>query len=128
MVIDLDTIWRLQDVSLELSSGLNVAAAEAQEVITNPPQGFRNFGEWAKKQACWKWMEERKLNHSEDFDKVLISFDLANESIREARSDKAVETSVEAELEVHQLGASFGLRHAIGREKMVFFLQLRTVF
>jgi len=107
MVIDLDTIWRLQDVSLELSSGLNVAAAEAQEVITNPPQGFRNFGEWAKKQACWKWMEERKLNHSEDFDKVLISFDLANESIREARSDKAVETSVEAELEVHQLGASF---------------------
>lgn len=86
---------------------LLVAAAEAQDVITHPPEGVRNFSEWAKKQACWKGLEDRELIYPEEFDHVLVSSDLANERVREARAEKAVETSVEAELEVHRLGAAF---------------------
>jgi DNA invertase Pin-like site-specific DNA recombinase len=74
---------------------------------TCPVEGVRNFSEWAKKQACWKGLEDRDLSYPEEFDRVLISPDLANERAREARSDKAVLTSVEAELEVHRLGAAF---------------------
>ena len=107
MVVDLDAVWRYQDVSSDLKSALLVAAAEAQDVITHPPEGVRNFSEWAKKQACWKWLEERELTYPEGFDRVLIPLDLANERAREARADKVVETSVEAELEVHRLGAPF---------------------
>lgn len=107
MVVDLDPVWRYQDVSSDLKSALLVAAAEAQDVITHPPEGVRNFSEWAKKQACWKWLEERELTYPEGFDRVLIPLDLANERAREARADKVVETSVEAELEVHRRGAPF---------------------
>ena len=107
MVVDLDAVWRCQDVSPDLKAALLVAAAEAQDVITRPPEGVRNFSEWAKKQACWKGLEDRKLSYPEQVDRVLISPDLANERAREARSDKAIETSVEAELEVHRLGAAF---------------------
>jgi len=107
MVVDLDAVWRYQDVSPDLKTALLVAAAEAQDVITHPPEGVRNFSEWAKKQACWKGLEDRELSYPEEFDRVLISPDLANERAREARADKAVETSVEAELEVHRLGAKF---------------------
>ena len=107
MVVDLDAVWRYQDVSPDLKAALLVAAAEAQDVITHPPEGVRNFSEWAKKQACWKGLEDRELRYPEEFDRVLISPDLANERAREARADKAVETSVEAELEVHRLGAAF---------------------
>ena len=107
MVVDLDAVWRYQDVSPDLKAALLVAAAEAQDVITHPPEGVRNFSEWAKKQACWKGLEDRELSYPEEFDRVLISPDLANERAREARADKAVETSVEAELEVHRLGAAF---------------------
>lgn len=107
MVVDLDAVWRYQDVSSDLKAALLVAAAEAQDVITHPPEGVRNFSEWAKKQACWKGLEDRELIYPEEFDRVLISPDLANERAREARADKAVETSVEAELEVHRLGAAF---------------------
>lgn len=107
MVVDLDTVWRYQDVSPDLKAALLVAAAEAQDVITHPPEGVRNFSEWAKKQACWKGLEDRELTYPEEFDRVLISPDLANERAREARADKAVETSVEAELEVHRLYAPF---------------------
>lgn len=107
MVVDLDAVWRYQDVSPDLKAALLVAAAEAQDVITHPPEGVRNFSEWAKKQACWKGLEDRELIYPEEFDRVLISPDLANERAREARADKAVEISVEAELEVHRLGAAF---------------------
>ncbi|WBU61089.1 AIPR family protein [Paracoccus albus] len=107
MVVDLDAVWRYQDVTPDLKAALLVAAAEAQDVITHPPEGVRNFSEWAKKQACWKGLEDRELSYPEEFDRVLISPDLANERAREARADKAVETSVEAELEVHRLGAAF---------------------
>ncbi|QKV20055.1 AIPR family protein [Oricola thermophila] len=107
MVVDLDLVWRKQDVPIELKSALLIAAAEAQDIITHPPEGVRNFSEWAKKQACWKRLEDRELTYPEELDRVLISPDLANEREREARAEKAVETSVEAELEVHRLGAAF---------------------
>lgn len=107
MVVDLDAVWRYQGVSGDLKAALLMAAAEAQDVITHPPAGVRNYSEWAKKQACWKGLEDRVLSYPEEFDSVLISPDLANERAREARADKAVETSVEAELEVHRLGATF---------------------
>ncbi|MBY6136351.1 AIPR family protein [Nocardioides marinus] len=107
MVVDLDSVWRSQDISPELKSALLIAAAEAQDVITHPPEGVRNFSEWAKKQACWKWLKQRDLSYPEEFDRVLITPELANERVREARAERAVETSVEAELEVHRLGAAF---------------------
>ena len=107
MVVDLDVVWRYQDVSPDLKSALQVAAAEAQDVITHPPEGVRNFSEWAKKQACWKWLEDRELSYPDEFDHVLISPEIAKERERDARTEKAVDTGVEAELEVHKLGAEF---------------------
>lgn len=107
MVFDLELVWRKQDVPVELKSALLIAASAAQDIITHPPEGVRNFSEWAKKQACWKRLEDRELTYPEELDRVLISPDLANEREREARAEKAVETSVEAELEVHRLGAAF---------------------
>jgi len=107
MVIDLDAVWRYQDVSPDLKVAILVAAAAAQDIITHPPEGVRNFSEWAKKQACWKRLQDRELSYPEEFERVLISPDLANEREREVRAEKAVETSVEAELEVHRLGAAF---------------------
>lgn len=107
MVVDLDAVWRYQDVSPDLKAALLVSSAEAQDVITNPPEGVRNFSEWAKKQACWKALEDRELSYPEEFDRALVSPDLANERAREVRAEKAVENSVEAELKVHMLGATF---------------------
>lgn len=107
MVIDLDTVWRYQGVLPDMKAVLLVAAAEAQDVITHPPQGVRNFSEWAKKQACWKGLEDRELIYPEEFDRVLIPRDLANERARGARADQAVEINVEVEIEVHRLGAAF---------------------
>ena len=107
MLIDLDNIWRYQEIPSDLKAVLSISGAEAQDVITHPPEGVRNFGEWAKKQACWKWLSERELQFPDEFDSILISPDLANETAHEARADTALETSVESEIEVYRLGAEF---------------------
>ncbi|WP_457650374.1 AIPR family protein [Profundibacter sp.] len=107
MLIDLDSIWRYQEIPTDLKAALLIAGAEAQDVITHPPEGVRNFGEWAKKQACWKWLSERNLQFPDGFDSILISPDLANETVLDARADTALETSVESEIEVYRLGAEF---------------------
>ena len=107
MVVDLDSVWRYQDLSSDLKAGLLITAAEAQDVITHPPAGLRNFSEWAKKQACWKGLKDRNLIYPDDFDSVLISPEIADELERQVRAEKSVESSVEAELEVHRLGSAF---------------------
>lgn len=122
MVVDLDVVWRYQVVSPDLNATLLVAAAEAeaQDVITQPPEGVRNFSEWAKKQACRKGREDRELSYPEELDRVLFSPDLANERARDARADKAVEKSVEAEFEVHRPAPRFGQMPETGHGNVGF--------
>jgi hypothetical protein len=107
LLIDLDAVWRNQDVSEKLKNALLIAGEEAQGIITNPPSGVRNFSEWAKKQACWQWLSELDLSYSQDFKEVLISEELAGDRVRGARTKKVVEDSIEQQLEVHRLGAPF---------------------
>ena len=52
-------------------------------------------------------MSDRKLEYPDDFDQALTSPELADEQVREARKDDAEKISVEAELQVHQLGSAF---------------------
>ena len=107
MRIDLDAIWRAQEISSDLKDALVIAGAEAQLVITLPPEGVRNCSEWAKKQACWKSLSDRELHYPVEFERVLISPVLAVEREREARADKVADNSVRAELEVYKFGAKF---------------------
>ncbi len=107
MAIDLDAIWLNQQIPSNLKNVLLLAGAEAQNVITNPPMGVRNFSEWAKQQACWKALSDRELHYPEEFDKILIDPEIANELVRATRANKALEKGVDATLEVHRLGATF---------------------
>ena len=107
MAIDLDTIWRHQHVGSDLEVVLQVVGVEAQSVIMDPPVGIRNFSEWAKKQACWKRLSDREIQYPDEFDGFLIAHELANEPVREEQRNKETENSLQAELEVHRLGATF---------------------
>lgn len=107
MAIDLDGVWRNQRTNTDLDGALLAAAEAAQTVITHPPEGVRNFSEWAKKQACWSQLAAREVLYPDGFDKVLMPLELVKEQERAERTEKAAMTSVEAELEVHRLGAGF---------------------
>lgn len=51
--IDLDTIWRNQDISGSIKESLNYIFPYANQHIVNAP-GNGNISEWCKKKECWE--------------------------------------------------------------------------
>ena len=109
-VLDLDTIWRRQEVPEPLNRALLIAAEAAHDAITDPPAGVRNMSEWAKQQACWAGLKSRKLTYDDDFDRCLALADEARTAEREARANKELNARVTAEIEVVNRGSDYWRR------------------
>lgn len=107
MAIDLDRIWRMQTVPNELLAALEIAGAEAQEIITSPADGIRNMSEWAKKQACWDRLSKRELMYAKYFEKILIDPDLAKEEEEAENDDGGLTEEVNGQIMVFELGGEF---------------------
>lgn len=103
-VVDLLRIWRMQTVPPALEETLLIAAAEAQDLITNPPDGIRNMSEWAKKQACWERFRKTELNYPESFKALLIAPEEARSEDGEIKDDAELTKSVEDQAKVFELG------------------------
>jgi hypothetical protein len=106
-IVDLSRVWRAQKLSSAFEQALLIAAAEAQEVITNPPDGVRNMSEWAKKQACWEQFRKRKLSYPDEFADLLIKPDEKKAGDDVIEGDENLTMGVEAQKKVFNLGASF---------------------
>ncbi|MCG6265950.1 AIPR family protein [Vibrio vulnificus] len=107
MVIDLDLIWKIQSVPEDLKASIFLSGELAQKVITTPPEGIKNYSEWAKKLLCWQMLAESKLPLSDGFRRVIISSEFADENVREVNAEKALDNSINVEVEVYNLGAKF---------------------
>lgn len=106
-VLDLDAIWRRQSVPDVLKQAFLLAAAEANNVITNPPAGVRNMSEWAKQQACWNGLKGRSLDYGPDFDGCLVLAENARANERDQRKRKREVDGISAQSEVVNRGADF---------------------
>lgn len=106
-VPDLDRVWKLQRVPAALEEALKIAAKAANEQITNPPDGVRNFSEWAKKQACWEQLSRRDLDYPENFGDVLVSPQEAKAAQDSDRKDRNAMSGAEAMTEVMQQGGEY---------------------
>ena len=98
-VVHLDAIWRSQRISPDLRDALLVAGSAAQSVITDPPEGVRNYSEWAKKQTCWQRLADRRLDYADGFDSVLIPPEIADERIKAAPADESVDSGIKIHME-----------------------------
>jgi AIPR protein/abortive infection phage resistance-like protein len=103
-VIDLDSVWKNQQISQNLKSILLASGEAAQDVINHPHEGVRNASEWAKKDICWKWLSEKEVNYQVKFDRAIISLDSAKSQAKDAKSEAKLDSNVNAEIEVHRLG------------------------
>ncbi|MGF7170805.1 hypothetical protein FHS91_002493 [Sphingobium xanthum] len=106
-VIDLDQVWRLQRVPVALERACMVAAEAANDVITNPPAGIRNMGEWAKKQACWSQLAGRLLPYEREFHDSLVEIQEAQAFKRDERRERAAKNGVDAQREVVIQGGEY---------------------
>lgn len=69
--LDLDRIWREQDISAATVEAIRGIAEAVYEVITKPPKGG-NVTEWCKKLACWEAVLGSNVHLSRDLEAELI--------------------------------------------------------
>ena len=70
--IDLEKIWRDQDISKNLNDSIQIVSAQANEHILNPPANRRNPGEWSKHPDCWTAFREKKIAIPSALQKELV--------------------------------------------------------
>lgn len=106
-LVDLDRIWRQQSVPEPVERALLIAAEGAHDVITHPPEGVRNMSEWAKKQACWAQLQERKINYPQDFKQYFSTRAEAESVVNEGRKEQSEISEVNTYIFVVECGGLF---------------------
>ncbi len=69
--IDLDRVWREQDITPATVKSIQDVAKLVHQILVNPPVGRKNVTEWCKKEACWDRVRAIEHKLPEDFQKEL---------------------------------------------------------
>jgi AIPR protein len=59
--IDLERVWRDQDISKNLTDSIRIVSEQANAHILNPPPNRRNPGEWSKHPDCWADFRDKTI-------------------------------------------------------------------
>ncbi|MDW5377640.1 AIPR family protein [Halomonas sp. HP20-15] len=105
--VDLDRIWRQQSVPEPVERALLHAAEGAHDVITHPPEGVRNMSEWAKKQACWAQVQQRKTGYPSELKKYLATPGEAASVVYEERREQSEISEVNTYIFVVECGGLY---------------------
>lgn len=101
--LNLQTIWRTQQVSVLLSQQIAIIAKSAFEVITNPPNRAYNITQWAKREACWSQLEKEDISEVTEFTSMLMSTNEINRLSSAKREDQQLVNTVTALKELLEL-------------------------
>lgn len=138
MRLDLDRIWKEQDIAEPLTESIRLVAGLVHRVITVPPGG-RNVTEWCKKEECWKRVRDLDIKLPETLSTCLVAAGFATtggtppdlvsgearsddmERIAKVPPDKWFELSAWAKqtgnLQPWQRGLAFSIGRLLGRGK-----------
>ena len=87
--IDLDRIWREQDLSPTLAHAVTELSVLVQKVITSPPGGSTHVGEWAKKDECWDAVRDIDWTPPAELDAELTPLDSHAADVRALHGSRA---------------------------------------
>lgn len=80
---DLQKIWDLQEIPSSMRQAFTRAAVLAQRSLLNVPEGSRNVGEWAKKDACWQRLAETPFR----LDSSALDWSIGRDEVKAERKD-----------------------------------------
>jgi hypothetical protein len=98
-VLDFDKVWNTQSVSAELEKVLLECAAHVDKVLMTLPPGSTNKTEWAKQQACWKRVQDLKLELPKGLRGDLLSQAEEGQREADAQTTQAVAEGLEVQTE-----------------------------
>ena len=106
-IIDLDQVWKLQALPIELEGALSIAGEVAQSIILNGHPSIRHIGEWTKKPICWKLLKEQEVNFARNLESAVMELDEYKSSARERLQSTRSTNDLLGETKVIELGGPF---------------------
>jgi len=110
MAIDFDQIWREQAVGASLDQAMIVAAKAACDVLIDTPTDSSNVTEWAKKQAAWDRLQDKRLTWPATWLQSMPTAAEAAASTVAAVKEQKVLNGIHAQSAVVEAGAPFWRR------------------
>jgi hypothetical protein len=112
-VLDLDRIWKDQRISDDVAAQLLRTAAAAFEVLTHPPEPWKNVTEWAKKEQCWQVVASRPVEVEPSLLRALKPVQEERVARTEAREQAHEDDAIGAVAQVVTLAAEGVWRRAL---------------
>lgn len=105
--IDLDVIWKNQNISGAWSSQIILVSKLVFDVIYSPLQKYSDIGEWVKKELCWDRIKEAKLELITEFINELANKEdlLTNKHV--AKQKQKLDNGIKFQSLVYELGADY---------------------
>lgn len=98
--LNFNLIWDEQNVPTELVEIMKSITSQVYGLLMDPPDGFKNVGEWCKKERCWEVV--KASNISITLSEKLIKTEQEIQYIqREEREIKKVDKGIEAQTFVY---------------------------
>jgi len=105
--VDFDRIWQQQGISSAMESAFVAVTKVANDVLVSSPAAVRNVTEWAKQKACWKRMQEARIDWPAAWHRELISAGEQKDATMDAIKEQRVLNGIEAQAAVLNAGAEF---------------------
>lgn len=94
---DFLSVWSRQKISRATEDTLNIITEKIYNALTNPPSGITNIGQWAKRESCWKILQELEIDIPETFfDELLDKQDIDIDK-KEAKKLQRIDNGIEAQ-------------------------------
>lgn len=121
--IDLDyrKIWTRQALPDSLAGFLTDLAPRVAKVIQDPPSTTRNVAEYCKTQACWSRLK-KEFDYSLDelLTDCTVSTKEAKGTRREDRKVRKIDSGIDAQMKVMEIGARWSEIASFGLENRLF--------
>jgi hypothetical protein len=106
-LFDFKACWSRQGLTPEIEKQLTTIAYEVFEVIVNPEGGFQNVTEWAKKEICWRRVQELRIPLQDGLAEQLVSRDDDRLIKKSAASEQVVMSGIQMQMTAVELGAAY---------------------
>ena len=111
--LDFNSIWANQDVSDALERQIASVGETVYRTITRPGTGVENVTQWCKRDACWLEVRAARIELLPEFVLELRDPELVEGERREARILQRIDSGIEAQAAVVDLGSPYWTALAI---------------
>lgn len=107
---DFDKIWEAQAIPEDLVEELVALAEDVRECLVDPGRPVSNVTEWAKREPCWTSVKEIPFDFPPEFNHLLRNREQVRETRRNGRKAQRVDSQINAQVEVVNLGAPYWVK------------------